>query len=540
MAWHDFGSHHTQSSKVDVVLWGIPDCSLAIGIGGKLDVEELTRDRRRTTPLIQQCDVIFPLLESDTVTGSRVEETDEHRSKEESNALLVLKRNLREYFYYRVRGGLASLLEENFLRSHVLSSCFCAVALNAASDHGNSFAILPRGRLILFLDRESFQAMGLPGEAAPSRPRGTSKYTGGGPDRGDSRGWSSKRACNRYLSIIDLSAKSFRPGKPLRERVLSCLAQGRVPDADMAVCWWEDDQDGDMTRGGRQRYSSAVGCVVEDGEAVLGGRDGRTDVGNGGNGTGKDSGGGAKCLQVQFPVGFLAQKVEVEPEVTFFRDVCCPNLDFVGKGLLPRPHSSAGGEQKSTPEAGKGDNALGQHSEDRRGEGQQVLQMGQGSTKTAAATDACSLTYDFFEWLGAVSCGVEGPLQRAPEVCCSTFQTPKHIPFHTGRTVCRARLRGLLPPLCVRRCLDVASGHQRYGNDELGQFQPPRGDMWGALTTWAFCDGPHAYDTGKCVGFSSTCASLWPVGGEGLNTTVVWPGSGCVAYISAACPGPGN
>ncbi|CAN0550358.1 unnamed protein product, partial [Ectocarpus sp. 8 AP-2014] len=73
-------------------------------------------------------------------------------------------------FYYRARGPLSVLLREPFLGSYVLKGGFSALALNAPSDHGNSFAILPGGVLVLSLDRESFQTLGLPGEAAPTRP----------------------------------------------------------------------------------------------------------------------------------------------------------------------------------------------------------------------------------------------------------------------------------------------------------------------------------------------------------------------------------
>lgn len=60
-------------------------------------------------------------------------------------------------FYYRVGGRLSDLLREPFLSSYVLKGSFSALALNAPSDQGNSFAILPGGVLALSLDRESFQ-----------------------------------------------------------------------------------------------------------------------------------------------------------------------------------------------------------------------------------------------------------------------------------------------------------------------------------------------------------------------------------------------
>lgn len=52
---------------------------------------------------------------------------------------------------------LCDLLREPFLSSCVLKGSFSALALNAPSDQGNTFAILPGGVLVLSLDRESFQ-----------------------------------------------------------------------------------------------------------------------------------------------------------------------------------------------------------------------------------------------------------------------------------------------------------------------------------------------------------------------------------------------
>lgn len=66
-------------------------------------------------------------------------------------------------FYYRVRGPLSALLKEPFLGSCVLNGSFSALALNAPSDQGNSFAILPGGTLVLSLDRESFQVCAFAG-----------------------------------------------------------------------------------------------------------------------------------------------------------------------------------------------------------------------------------------------------------------------------------------------------------------------------------------------------------------------------------------
>ena len=80
-----------------------------------------------------------------------------HLQEAQTRAEAFVARTLGKAFYYRARGPLSSLLREPFLSSCVLKGGFSALALNAPSDQGNSFAILPSGVLVLSLDRESFQ-----------------------------------------------------------------------------------------------------------------------------------------------------------------------------------------------------------------------------------------------------------------------------------------------------------------------------------------------------------------------------------------------
>lgn len=88
-------------------------------------------------------------------------------AEEERRARAFVVRTLGTAFYYRARGPLSALLREPFLGSCVLTGGFSALALNAPSDQGNSFAILPGGVLVLSLDRESFQARNDDLEAVP-------------------------------------------------------------------------------------------------------------------------------------------------------------------------------------------------------------------------------------------------------------------------------------------------------------------------------------------------------------------------------------
>ncbi|CAN0287019.1 unnamed protein product, partial [Laminaria digitata] len=136
----------------------------------------------------------------------------------------------------------------------------------------------------------------------------------------------------------------------------------------------------------------------------------------------------------------------------------------------------------------------------------------------------CLLALDLFEWLGAVSCGLDAQLRREPsppEPHLSEFETPRHLRYRRHRTVCRARLRGLLPPLAVSRCVKAAgeaaaaatapptaiavtaAGVEGYyccggsgeGRPTSGQTdgQQTDGCSWGSVTVWPFRDAPRAY-----------------------------------------------
>lgn len=79
--------------------------------------------------------------------------------QEEKQIEVFVRKQLGEHcFYYRARGPLSALLTQPLLGTCVLQGNFCALAVNAPSDQGNSWAILPGGTLVLSLDRETFQA----------------------------------------------------------------------------------------------------------------------------------------------------------------------------------------------------------------------------------------------------------------------------------------------------------------------------------------------------------------------------------------------
>lgn len=375
------------------------------------------------------------------------------------------------------------------------------------------------------------------------------------------------------MSPIDLSAKSFRPGKPAYDHLMSCLRGGSnsdeapsEPEVEMVVCCWEEGEEGVDLRVPEQRQgpalttnddrraqrapetSTSLDAKRRDaggGSSVIG----DTRGGDHGGGSEKETGQGAvRCREVSFPPGFSARKIALEPEIRFVRGACCPDLDFEGQSLA----SSSGSVQESDdPEIDRAGRASGTEAEKQR-------QRNGGSARSL-------LALDLFEWLGAVSCGLDAVLRRGP--CppgkrTSDFETPRHLQFRRDRTVCRARLRGFVPPPAVRACVDAASSwakkrgltSRHVGGEGPGESSVD-GCSWGSVTAWPFRDGPRAYSAAgaPCGGGERSrrprrnlgedvlerASREWPVGGHGIYSVLACPGGSAAAFVSARCPGPG-
>ncbi|CAN0214222.1 unnamed protein product, partial [Phaeothamnion confervicola] len=187
-------------------------------------------------------------------------------------------------FYYDCTGPLVALLRPPFLRAHIAparpgdggggdgdgggSGGFFAIAAQASAYLGNTFAITPDGKLTLLLDRETFQALGVPAAALPRNAQRAGTPGGGRPVR--------------YRAVIDLTAPSFRPGKGLYDRLLVCLAEDRVGPVRMV----------------------AARCRGDPAAATL------------------------SAGEVEFPPGFATRRVPLLPVVKILRDVCVPSLDW--------------------------------------------------------------------------------------------------------------------------------------------------------------------------------------------------------------------
>lgn len=444
----------------------------------------------------------------------------------------------------------------------------------------------------------------MPGEAARTRPKGNSKRAGAGAG---STGGSvdvlggGAGACDRYVSSFDLSSKAFRPGKPLHDRLLSCLggdegAASTEGAFDMLVCWWDDGEDGGMesrrcgadlprkTAPEAERVASVVEAEVE-GE---GGRKEAVDSGVarnvGHDGSIRQAGQWRQhCKEVAFPSSFSAEKIDLRPEIRFFREACCPDLDFVGQDLVapaPSPPSSQSEDRvRDENELRKNAGVRMAGNEEGGNTGRTATAAGGGGelqqSQAPPGSAKCRLALDMFEWLGAVSCGLEALLRRdpsPPEPYLSEFETPRHLRYRRHRTMCRARLRGFLPPLAVSRCVTAAGAVAAVAEAEaasrtsavnqdrealrecLRTRGPVDGCSWGAVMGWPFRDAPLAYPgadapcgggqrTSKRGGGGGTPAERstkqWPVGGHGVYAVVACPNETAVAYVAARCPGPG-
>ena len=404
----------------------------------------------------------------------------------------------------------------------------------------------------------------------------------------------------------------------------------------MVVCWWgeagadtsgivgrEGAADRGDTRGRSGQQETLAGA--EEGVAETASATPGVGLDNDGRSSGQAEGGGGRhkqqrwdreqagcCREISFPPGFSSERVDLTPEFRFFREACCPDLDFVGQGLAastaasvaaaPLPQRSQRGEGKGAPPSGGQNTNTGGADTDGGSSYATTAADGQRTGRTSRlppplpsppGSTKCRLVLDMFEWLGAVSCGLDAAVTRGPsppEPYVSEFATPRNLCFRRNRVVCRARLRGFLPPLAVARFVTAAGSAAAATAGEGGEpggrlsspssglsppacherdqrdHQQPDGSSWGSVTAWPFRDAPRAYpgadapcaggqrskrggrgrggkggggtgNGGKGVAERST--KDWPVGGHGVYTVVACPGETAVAYVSARCSGPG-
>ena len=119
--------------------------------------------------------------------------------------------------------SLCDLLVPPFLTEVIQKKRLSAFSVHARADHTNTVAILPSRNLVLALDKDTFELMGLPAAPCPlSRGR-------------------QKDLVHCYLSTISLAADSFRPGNKIFERVQWVLRERIGPIRLAMVCAEEED-----------------------------------------------------------------------------------------------------------------------------------------------------------------------------------------------------------------------------------------------------------------------------------------------------------
>lgn len=70
------------------------------------------------------------------------------------------------YFYYSIKTSISSFLDPTFINNYIKSGQFFAISNPKYNfiDRGNSFAIIPKGNLIMLIDRDTYQQLGIQGK----------------------------------------------------------------------------------------------------------------------------------------------------------------------------------------------------------------------------------------------------------------------------------------------------------------------------------------------------------------------------------------
>ncbi|XP_012683404.2 ribonuclease P protein subunit p40 isoform X2 [Clupea harengus] len=116
--------------------------------------------------------------------------------------------------YYRVRDlPIYKLLEEEFLEKVVKKGQFYALSYNTRIDEDNTIAFLPSGQLILSVDKDTYEQLGLEGK--PSQYK--------------------HRKVLRYVVTIDLTDKLMSPGAKRYQRLITSLKEWVPIKCDLMI-----------------------------------------------------------------------------------------------------------------------------------------------------------------------------------------------------------------------------------------------------------------------------------------------------------------
>ncbi|XP_069769608.1 ribonuclease P protein subunit p40 [Narcine bancroftii] len=116
--------------------------------------------------------------------------------------------------YYLVKQlSLHEMLEPEFINTFIKEGKCYALSYNTRIDQDNTVALLPTGKLILSIDKDTYEELGLEGQP--------SKY--------------SHRTVMRYIVAVDLREASFVPGRKRYDRVMWALKEKKPLTFDLLM-----------------------------------------------------------------------------------------------------------------------------------------------------------------------------------------------------------------------------------------------------------------------------------------------------------------
>ncbi|XP_074998717.1 ribonuclease P protein subunit p40 isoform X2 [Calonectris borealis] len=125
--------------------------------------------------------------------------------------------------YYLLRNlSVHELVAHEFIDAFVKKGSCYALAYNTKIDQDNTAALLPNGKLILSVDKDTYEELGLQG-----RP---SRYCG--------------KKVMRYIITIDLTDSGFHPDSKKHNRVLWALKEKKPLEFDFLLSWYSTGAEG--------------------------------------------------------------------------------------------------------------------------------------------------------------------------------------------------------------------------------------------------------------------------------------------------------
>ncbi|XP_056148774.1 ribonuclease P protein subunit p40 [Lampris incognitus] len=127
--------------------------------------------------------------------------------------------------FYLVHGlPVYALLDKDFLETAVFKGSIYGLSYKTRIDEDNTFALLPSGRLVLSLDKDTYEVLGVEGK--PSQ-------------------YSSRRAL-RYVVTVDLKDASWAPGGKQYQRLLTSLKERLRLQSDFLLSQHHTDGGGSL------------------------------------------------------------------------------------------------------------------------------------------------------------------------------------------------------------------------------------------------------------------------------------------------------